>query len=354
MSPHFAPVPSPPPAASNIRRHQSLTYGTVGAPRRVASNLKRSGTLQAQVERPGASTHSPSPPEGEEEFVEEDPQGEENYQYANYPSSATQNQYQGSPLGPGRSPWGAAGNEWRLAPNVTSGNSIDDVQKALSGMDISSQSHIIQTPQNYQAQTGMGQPPRFTGGSGFQQQSNQPQPPNSRRGDGGLINGQGMGPRSSKLSLVTDVNAQGGPASASASVPQIGQSIPPPLPMPQRQRTLPTEQDKTNNAWDIKDRTLASKLSNPNMHYNYGGSGGIPPNPPIPAQYLNHQTSNTSRLGLMTSFGQPGQGQIPGSTGLSAQQMPGFLSSPIDVPTLIATKGYNPTDFDLRPSSVRI
>ena len=31
---------------------------------------------------------------------------------------------------------------------------------------------------------------------------------------------------------------------------------------------------------------------------------------------------------------------------------PGFINTPIDVPTLIATKGYNPIDFDTKPSFV--
>lgn len=34
------------------------------------------------------------------------------------------------------------------------------------------------------------------------------------------------------------------------------------------------------------------------------------------------------------------------------QSLTGFLSSPVDLPTLIATKGYNPQHFDIRPQFV--
>jgi hypothetical protein len=31
----------------------------------------------------------------------------------------------------------------------------------------------------------------------------------------------------------------------------------------------------------------------------------------------------------------------------------GFVNTPVDVPSLIASKGYNPTEFNLRPNFVR-
>ena len=46
-----------------------------------------------------------------------------------------------------------------------------------------------------------------------------------------------------------------------------------------------------------------------------------------------------------------GQMQQPQSDN-NAQSLAGFLSSPVDLPTLIATKGYNPQHFDVRPQFV--
>ena len=36
----------------------------------------------------------------------------------------------------------------------------------------------------------------------------------------------------------------------------------------------------------------------------------------------------------------------------SDNNLQGFLSSPVDLPTLVATKGYNPQHFDIRPQFV--
>ena len=82
-------------------------------------------------------------------------------------------------------------------------------------------------------------------------------------------------------------------------------------------------------------------------------------------QYMNQQgqgQGQAPRLGLMNpSYNQGVQGVLQGAqgaqssqgAGLSANQaMPGVLTSPVDVPTLIATKGYNPAEFDLRPQNV--
>jgi hypothetical protein len=101
-----------------------------------------------------------------------------------------------------------------------------------------------------------------------------------------------------------------------------------------------------SGSWDQKDRVLHTRSSNPNI--NYGSNAqqqqskahGIPSVPPIPPQFLQ---ANQQRLGLNAQSG--------GLGALGAQ--PGVLASPIDIPTLIATKGYNPQSFDTRPSFVR-
>jgi hypothetical protein len=96
--------------------------------------------------------------------------------------------------------------------------------------------------------------------------------------------------------------------------------------------------------------------------YNQGqqvkpGTGGIPSVPAIPPQYLNqqsqpqqqpHQQVAAPRLGVSTSYG-----QSQGTVQSGVAQNYGQLSAPIDVPTLIATKGYNPPNFDTRPAFVR-
>jgi hypothetical protein len=102
-------------------------------------------------------------------------------------------------------------------------------------------------------------------------------------------------------------------------------------------------------AWDQKDKLLNQRTSNPNLNYGYnqGQKSNIPNVPPIPAQYLNQMgTMQAPRLGF-------GQGQLQQTHGdNSAQSFAGFLSSPVDLPTLISTKGYNPPNFDIRPQFV--
>jgi hypothetical protein len=47
------------------------------------------------------------------------------------------------------------------------------------------------------------------------------------------------------------------------------------------------------------------------------------------------------------------QGQMQQSqSDNNLQSLSGFLSSPVDLPTLVATKGYNPQHFDVRPQFV--
>ncbi|TFY66670.1 hypothetical protein EVG20_g4419 [Dentipellis fragilis] len=118
----------------------------------------------------------------------------------------------------------------------------------------------------------------------------------------------------------------------------------------QQQRSMNERDDRAFTAsgtWDQKERLLSGRGSNPNLNYGYGqgkGPQGVPNVPPIPSQYLNQPGMGTPRLGVATQA-QPGP--------LGAGQPQGFLTSPIDVPTLIATKGYNPPNFDIRPTFAR-
>lgn len=104
---------------------------------------------------------------------------------------------------------------------------------------------------------------------------------------------------------------------------------------------------------------IREKVSNNNLHdlhQGKNGSPGVPNMPSIPTQYLNNQ-GQAPRLGTTqpsgNSGGQPqgGRGSAQGST--QGPPSDSIITSPIDVPTLIATKGYNPVDFDTRPLFVR-
>jgi YTH domain-containing family protein len=370
LSPHFGPthVPSPPPAASGVRRHQSLTHGPAGGARQIpSSGLKRSGTLQAQIRHPTVAEdhHSPSPPEAEEEYYD-DGQSYEEEAYFRQSPPATQQQFQAtSPIGR-QSPWNTPG-EWRSPGSNSSSSSnvaIDDVQRALSALEIASNTNQMYQANNGNFQSGQSvHPPRFN--------PNHPpaaQAPGMRNNNDNGINNGGQSNR--KLQpLVTDFDgrrtptSQGnqGPVSASAYVPTIGHRPQQQQQPQQPQRGMSMNAQSTSNdraltaagssSWDQKAR-LGGRGSNPNLQYMYtqGQQGrpdgaGIPSVPAIPPQYLQQQPGGQGLRPDMTPQGQPGQGQ--GGNGLQ-----GFVNSPIDVPSLIALKGYNPSNFDTRPSFV--
>jgi hypothetical protein len=147
-----------------------------------------------------------------------------------------------------------------------------------------------------------------------------------------------------------------GPVSASAFVPPIGHH----QQQQQPQRGVTVHNNGNDRAltatgtttWDQKERLLGGRGSNPNLQYIYDQQGrpdpSIPNVPPIPAQYLLQSAGQGPRLGVAPQFGQ-GQGQ----TGNGTQSLQGFVNTPIDVPSLITSKGYNPSNFDIRPSFAR-
>ncbi|KAF8965279.1 YT521-B-like domain-containing protein [Flammula alnicola] len=87
-----------------------------------------------------------------------------------------------------------------------------------------------------------------------------------------------------------------------------------------------------------------------------GPSGSVPSVPPIPQQYLQQQSQGQGNQG-----GRPGLGVATTFTNTAnAPAVPSgqtpvqpFANTPIDVPSLIATKGYNPATFDTRPQFAR-
>ena len=362
LSPHFAGglphVPSPPPGAAGaggVRRHQSLNYpqGTTGV-RRLASGLKRAGTLQVGAKGghggPYSGAQSPSPTNADEEYDDESVRADEDSYFQ--PTG----QYPGSPMGRS-SPWSTPGGEWRAQMggngaaynNAANNAGIDDVSRALSALEIGQQYGNVQQGQSVH-------PPRF----------NPSHPPPVQAP--GMRGGNGNGSR--KLQLVTDLDGSNGQAvqSASAYVPPIGHGQPGQQAnrneQQGQQQGHPHQRDRAFTAsggapWDNKERLLVGRSSNPSLQQLYqqgkmadGNGQNIPSVPSIPPQYLNQ--AQAPRLGASGSAGnvagqggQQGANQGQGNAGLET-----FLNSPIDVPTLIATKGYNPVDFDIRPAFV--
>lgn len=340
MASQFGTVPSPPPGSA-VRRHQSLTYSSA-TQRMGSAGLRRAGTLQNQGRTHG---HQPPPsPTGADEEYTESSAGCEDEPYFDPQVSNQGQQHPTSPIN--RSPWSTPSNEWRpsggnanLAGSNNGSSAIEDLQRGLSSMDINSQ---------YSTATFSGaqsnHPPRFN--------PNQPQQFTALRSTA-----QNDSDASRRLQLVTNLDERGnqiagsssGPVSASAYVPPIGH----PQSTGQQQRGGSGDPDDraitASGTWDQKERVLHTRTSNPNI--NFGSNAhqqqqkgqGIPSVPPIPSQFLQANQQQNFRLGLNTQMGGLGV--------LGAQ--PGILTSPIDIPTLIANKGYNPQNFDTRPGFVR-
>lgn len=407
LSPAFPPDgPSPPQAAANIRRHQSLTYGAAGGNvKRVsgASGLRRSGTLQAQIERHGAhgavgAQPSPSPPSNDGHLAEEEGYEEEEYQYAAQQQQQQQQQQsqlghvhgQYTPNSVGRSsPWGSSGSiDWKYNAGGAQQNNasfaMDDVQRALSSLELSGGGGFVDPTQPLRSPGLPGQtalPPRLSqqGLSGPNNNNlvgNNVHYSNARNGNGGNMVGGMMSPpqqhrhRNDNLQYANDIENDfrgqqlavgGGLGTMQHKLSQ--QSL-------RHQRTasggqsLRDEGSRGNipsgGSWDQQDRGLAPRTSNSNLRYSSGyDASDLPPNRPIPAQYLNQQQAQRGgmRQGATSPYAQVAQaiGQGPLSLGSGQQQLdnPGFMNASIDVATLIAAKGYNPATFDVNPTFVR-
>ncbi|KAI0094072.1 YT521-B-like domain-containing protein [Irpex rosettiformis] len=330
LSQHFSggiqgTSPPPPDSGAAVRRHQSLTYTThTGARNLHKANLRRAGTLQAPTIREPAphslynSAQSPSPTLADEEFETDSVRAEEDGYFRPHPTQ--QGQYPTSPIRRS-SPWSTPDpQDWRaqrggnVPANIAPGSGVDDVALALSSLELKQQQY---------------------GGNNFQ-------PEGSR-----------------KLQLRTDVEQQlqqEAVQSASAYVPPIGHGIQGGVTRQgedyhaQRERALTTS---GSTPWDQKERLLSGRASNPNLQHLYqskNGSSPIPNVPPIPSQFFNSSSGQGPRLGQSQVSNNSVNQQGRSSTG-PGQTVPSdnFLASPLDVPTLIATKGYNPVEFDTRP-----
>lgn len=246
---------------------------------------------------------------------------------------------------------------------------VDDVTRALSTLELNQQYAAGNAAGGGYQQGQSAHPPRF----------NPPHPPPLQAP--GMRNSGSGNVSQRKLALVTDFDerqaqmSQGTVQSAAAYVPSIGHAFSQPQNLTQSHQSQRQQErdDRPNRAnrdramtasggsssWDQKDQQLVTgRSSNPNLHHLYqgqgnNGGGNIPNVPPIPAQYLNNnKTGQAPRMGATTPSGSQGGHQSRGAGQSSHSQnasMDGFITSPIDVPTLIATKGYNPVDFDTRP-----
>ncbi|KAG1756316.1 YT521-B-like domain-containing protein [Suillus paluster] len=360
LSPQFSTshVPSPPPAGSGVRRHQSLTYGAQSGVRQMSSSgLKRAGTLQGSGRHPPVG-HSPSPP-NEEEYIEEQ-ELVNSYEEDSYFTSRSpppqqqqyapqgQGQYPTSPMGRS-SPWNTPGTgEWRTPGGSFSAagtGNPDDLARALSSLDINHNLYVSNT--GYQ--TGQtAHPPRF--------QSTHPPPALSPGMRSGNVQGANNG-SSRKLQLNTESDGRRTPTAQPGQVPGSAPAYVQPIgaqqQMHQSRAGSMSDADRAvavtgATAWEQKEKLLGQRTSNPSLNYRYnqGQKGNVPSVPPIPSQYLNQQSGQAPRMG--NSFG---QGQMQGDN--NAQPVPGFINTPVDVPTLIAGKGYNPPNFDIRPGFAR-
>lgn len=330
-----------------------------------------------------AGPRSPSPTNAEEEYDDESVNAEEDSYFAIASQQGqAQGQYPGSPIGRS-SPWSTPGasNDWRgqLGSNLNSqfaqggnGNNaaIDDVTRALSTLEINQQ---------------------YGGNSGFQQ-SQSVHPPRFHPSHAatpqasGIRNGSTSSNTSSrKLQLVTDFEEhnttpllQGAAQSAGAYVPPIGSGLGHSAGHSQRgsiSEDQASQRDReraftasATTTWEQKERILGGRASNASLHSVYqsqgqqgkmGGNGSntnIPSVPPIPPQYLNQNqmprfgVSSPSGSSAGTQSGHSQQGSRGHSQSASQSESLGpVIATPIDVPTLIATKGYNPPEFDTRP-----
>ncbi|KAF5315582.1 hypothetical protein D9611_004857 [Ephemerocybe angulata] len=340
-------VPSPPPAGSGVRRHVSLTYGAaVGGPRKVNAGLKRSGTLQATHSH---TSNAPEPSEYHQEgseysYDQDDVSSNQAYEYtaeeeAYLLQQAQQQHQQQQQYGGGvnrSTPWNQS-SDWRTAGNANT-TTIDDVQRALSTLEIASaagaQGYAGNVPQYPSSQSA--QPPRFTATPSR----------GSNNGNGGnIVGGNGnKGP----------VDYDGGRRTPSRT-----------------QNNNNWQQQQQRGDWDQQQSHLGGRRSNSNLQYQYqqgghskassgsSGAGNIPAVPPIPSQYLQQQQgygqqqqqqSGRPGLGVATNFTGNGNGGN-GSSGQTPVQQ--YINTPIDVPTLIAAKGYNPQGFDIKPGFAR-
>jgi YTH domain-containing family protein len=152
---------------------------------------------------------------------------------------------------------------------------------------------------------------------------------------------------------IDNQSSQGSVQSAGAYVPPIGHSVQSQI--PRQSEDQHGRERASTNPWDQNERFPTNQRSNSNLQHLYqskNGSSNVPAVPPIPSQFANNTPGQGPRLAQHSGLATNQQARTSrGST--QSPPAENFMTSPMDVPTLIATKGYNPAEFDTRPLFVR-
>lgn len=271
-------------------------------------------------------------------------------------TSEPQQNYPTSPIGR-QSPWATGSNsgpsEWRsgVPPSNQNVNSaIDDVQRALSALEVASNSQQVQPPFYNPYGGGGGGGGAMTGQSVHPPRFNPTHPPPLQ--PPGAPRHQQNAANNNNLKLMAE--SEGRRTPLGAGLPRVGPATGAGASYYQNNQRGQNDERAYGGTWEGRERALSSRGSNPNLQHGYhsknassssAGSGVGNPNngnetipnvPPIPAQYLQQQPQRMANNNQEVA--------------LNAQQL---LNTPIDVPTLIATKGYNPQNFDTKPPFAR-
>ncbi|KDQ19792.1 hypothetical protein BOTBODRAFT_377598 [Botryobasidium botryosum FD-172 SS1] len=401
-----SPTPQPIGNAVGVRRHQSLTYGASGGASRLARSATggrrvggRSGLQAAQ------NPQSPSPPGDDQQQQSQDEP----------PLSAGPwggNGKEWSSMRRGPSDDDTVDNIQRAMGSLDLAESqqqqIEQPQQQsrhipppLPLAQPQPQHHLApQYPaqnnnnSNNNANNGAA-PPRFARSPGIGLAT--PSPPQSAQLSPGFPTPGTARARSplGKLQLITDLSesaAKSGPASAAPYVPPIGhgshnnpnRSMINPLRTTGLRAGGEVPKTVSSMAWNQKEKILGAREDVPpmptfNQQYSqqrqggqniYGdnmSSGGLPGGFNSQLNDMSNQFGgqqqqqqrpriNINIPGMNNPLMQQGRGQAPGFTNNALAQVQaqdaGFLSSPVDVPSLIAAKGYNPANFEIKPSFV--
>jgi hypothetical protein len=293
----------------------------------------------------------------EEYYDEYDDGGYYNLPPANQQSQPVQTQYPTSSR-ERPSPWSAnpPAGDWKIAPGSDAANNttIDDVRRALATLELQNQSYTSRPTMNFSTAQS-NHPPRFT-------DQGSPNPVTDyRASNDNNGNGHPVAGGTSRSRQLPDIEGRKTPSGGIVPVGTANYgAYANQLSLQQQshhQRSYTERDDRfvANSGTSSRDQTRLGRSSNPNLQMSYqqhNKTASIPNVPAIPSQYLNQQQQSqqqqqavTARLGAASL----GPAQMQGSL---SQQTTGFHTATIDVPALIAAKGYNPLNFDIRPQFV--
>lgn len=343
--------PPPPSAGANIRRHQSLTYGTANsnpAPRlvRAVTGSRRVGRAQEALALP--RTASPVE-DGDEDST---------------PSSPV-----------ARAVWGdTSGGYNSPSKNMWKEDLVDDVSKALDALEMQTSDRTgsqYQLGYNRSLDTPPSStPPRLGQSLGF--------------GSGQDLPRSSYAQQSSTQGLYLTTSGQNqqsqirGPVSASPFVPQVGRrqsqtSESSYTSDVHRAHTLPEASSKGSNNFigpngyggnqatfgynqlysnTFMDPSISMNLSLPGYN-SLGVNSGLGVGMALPYGSLENDALRAGSM--MNSMGpSTTENSFASNGGTRSKELEPTITSPIDVQALIQQKGYNPVAFDTRPQDVRL